>query len=164
MTRVTLIHVGDFRESYLREAQREYEKRLSAFCDFRCVGVKEEDAGSSPAEIEKALRKEGEQITALLPRRAYVYALCVEGQPCSSEAFAASLERVISEGGEPVFVIGSSHGLSEAAVLFPDDAAAPADARCAHRADLPRDDHYPSPRVSQMTAYPSPSTLFLSSR
>lgn len=34
--------------------------------------------------------------------------------PCSSEAFAASLERVISEGGEPVFVIGSSHGLSEA--------------------------------------------------
>ena len=103
MTRVTLIHVGDFRESYLREAQREYEKRLSAFCDFR-----------SPAEIEKALRKEGEQITALLPRRAYVYALCVEGQPCSSEAFAASLERVISEGGEPVFVIGSSHGLSEA--------------------------------------------------
>ena len=57
MTRVTLIHVGDFRESYLREAQREYEKRLSAFCDFRCVGVKEEDAGSSPAEIEKALRK-----------------------------------------------------------------------------------------------------------
>ena len=81
MTRVTLIHVGDFRESYLREAQREYEKRLSAFCDFRCVGVKEEDAGSSPAEIEKALRKEGEQITALLPRRAYVYALCVEDGP-----------------------------------------------------------------------------------
>ena len=76
--------------------------------------MKGEDAGSSPAEIEKALRKEGEQITALLPRRAYVYALCVEGQPCSSEAFAASLERVISEGGEPVFVIGSSHGLSEA--------------------------------------------------
>ena len=53
---------------------------------------------------QKALRKEGEQITALLPRRAYVYALCVEGQPCSSEAFAASLERVISEGGEPVFL------------------------------------------------------------
>ena len=51
-----------------------------------------------------------------------------------------------------------------AAVLFPDDAAAPADARRTHRADLPRDDHYPSPRVSQMTAYPSPSTLFLSSR
>ena len=82
--------------------------------DAPVIGVKEEDAGNSPAEIEKALRKEGEQITALLPRRAYVYALCVEGQPCSSEAFAASLERVISEGGEPVFVIGSSHGLSEA--------------------------------------------------
>ena len=42
-----------------------------------------------------------------------MYALCVEGQPCSSEAFAASLERVISEGGEPVFVIGSSHGLAD---------------------------------------------------
>ena len=41
MIRVTLIHVGDFRESYLREAQREYEKRLSAFCNFRCVCVKE---------------------------------------------------------------------------------------------------------------------------
>ena len=86
MIRVTLIHVGDFRESYLREAQREYEKRLSAFCNFRCVCVKEEDTGDgSPAEIEKALRKEGRHIEALIPRRAYVYALCVEGESCSSE-------------------------------------------------------------------------------
>ena len=73
MIRVTLIHVGDFRESYLREAQREYEKRLSAFCNFRCVCVKEEDTGDgSPAEIEKALRTEGRPIEALIPRRAYV--------------------------------------------------------------------------------------------
>ena len=44
MTRVTLIHVGDFRESYLREAQREYEKRLSAFCRLTVTEVEEERA------------------------------------------------------------------------------------------------------------------------
>ena len=115
MIRVTLIHVGDFRGSYLREAQREYEKRLSAFCNFRCVCVKEEDTGDgSPAEIEKALRKEGRHIEALIPRRAYVYALCVEGESCSSEAFAASVERAANDSGELVFVIGSSHGLCDA--------------------------------------------------
>ena len=115
MIRVTLIHVGDFRESYLREAQREYEKRLSAFCNFRCVCVKEEDTGDgSPAEIEKALRKEGRHIEALIPRRAYVYALCVEGESCSSEAWAATNDRGAKYYGERGFVIGSSHGLCDA--------------------------------------------------
>ena len=115
MIRVTLIHVGDFRESYLREAQREYEKRLSAFCNFRCVCVKEEDTGDgSPAEIEKALRKEGRHIEALIPRRAYVYALCVEGESCSSEACAASGVRAANEAGGLGFGNGSSHGLCDA--------------------------------------------------
>ena len=115
MIRVTLIHVGDFRESYLREAQREYEKRLSAFCNFRCVCVKEEDTGDgSPAEIEKALRKEGRHIEALIPRRAYVYALCVEGESCSSEACAATVEPAAKDSPEHVFLKRTAQWLCDA--------------------------------------------------
>lgn len=32
MTSVVLIHVGDFRESYFREAEAEYKKRLQKYC------------------------------------------------------------------------------------------------------------------------------------
>ena len=42
MTSVTLIHVGDFRESFYRDAEAEYLKRLQAFCRFRTVCISEE--------------------------------------------------------------------------------------------------------------------------
>ncbi|MBO5981133.1 MAG: 23S rRNA (pseudouridine(1915)-N(3))-methyltransferase RlmH, partial [Clostridia bacterium] len=31
---VTIIHVGDFKEDYFRQAEKEYAKRLSAYCSF----------------------------------------------------------------------------------------------------------------------------------
>ena len=35
MTEILLIHVGDFRESYYREAESEFLKRLRGYCRFR---------------------------------------------------------------------------------------------------------------------------------
>ena len=39
---ITLIHVGDFKEDYFRAAEKEYIKRISAYCTFKTVFVKEE--------------------------------------------------------------------------------------------------------------------------
>ena len=112
MTDIILIHVGDFKEDYFRRAQAEYEKRLGGFCRFRCVCIKEEREGDSAAENEKALRREGERIFAAIPDGAYVFALCVEGEQMSSEAFAAGLEGLSMSVSRIVFIIGSSRGLS----------------------------------------------------
>lgn len=114
MTAVTLIHVGDFRESYFREAEAEFRKRLRRFCEYRTVLIPEErisDEDSLPL-IKRALEKEAEKIRAAIPPRSTVVALCVEGKQLSSEAFAALLEEK-TQSGPICFLIGSSHGLDE---------------------------------------------------
>lgn len=112
MTAVTVIHVGDFRESYYREAEAEFVKRLQAFCRFRTVCIPEERIPdeSSRTLVERALSAEASRIRASIPPRAVCVALCVEGKQMTSEGFSEWLESRIPDG--PVcFLIGSSFGL-----------------------------------------------------
>ena len=115
MLNVTLIAVGTLKETYLREAYAEYEKRLRAFCKLELVQIKETKLPENPAEgeIAAALKQEGEQILAALPPRAYRMALCVEGVQLSSPAFAEKLAQIGTTHGSLALVIGSSHGLAE---------------------------------------------------
>ena len=66
----------------------------------------------SPAQIEAALLKEAAAIRAKLPSGAALIALCVEGEPRSSEALARQMAAWASQGvGHLVFLIGGSFGL-----------------------------------------------------
>lgn len=102
---------------YFADGISEYQKRLSAFCNFRIVELPEtaiSDKSTSPALIQKALDREGKLILQSLRKGEYLAALCIEGQPFSSEELAALLaQRAGSGAGDVAFVIGSSHGLSE---------------------------------------------------
>ena len=113
MLGLTIITVGTLKESYLRDAAAEYEKRLGAFCRLSSVNLKEEKLPDSPSEsqIETALRKEGERILAQMPKKSYKIAMCVEGKQLSSEELADKLGQIDSTHGEVCLVIGSSHGL-----------------------------------------------------
>lgn len=113
MLGLTIITVGTLKESYLRDAAAEYEKRLGAFCRLSSVNLKEEKLPDSPSEsqIETALRKEGERILAQMPKKSYKIAMCVEGKQLSSEELADKLGQISSTHGEVCLVIGSSHGL-----------------------------------------------------
>ncbi|MBR6783451.1 MAG: 23S rRNA (pseudouridine(1915)-N(3))-methyltransferase RlmH, partial [Clostridia bacterium] len=57
MNSVTIIHVGDFKEKYFKEAESEYIKRLKAFCDYKTVCIKEESCFGEDSEklIARAL-------------------------------------------------------------------------------------------------------------
>lgn len=107
--------MGNLKEEYFRNAAAEYEKRLSGFCTFRNINLKEEKIRNenSQAEIVAALEKEGERIIASFPARAYKIALCIEGEQYTSEGLACQIERIGEITSEICFVIGSSHGLSE---------------------------------------------------
>lgn len=52
----------------------------------------------SQAQIDAALSREGEAIRARIPAGAAVTALCVEGQPCSSEELAQRMARWANQG------------------------------------------------------------------
>ena len=114
MLRIKLITVGTLKESYLREAVAEYEKRLGAYAKVEIVELKEGRVAESPsaAEISAVLEKEADAILAAIPARAFTVALCVEGQSRSSEQLATLLEDAMSRSSDLCLVIGSSHGLS----------------------------------------------------
>ena len=115
MIQVTVITVGNLKETYWRDAVAEYEKRLSAFCKPTLIQLKEAKLSDDPSEgeIRTALLDEGKRILATMPPRSYGIALCVEGKQFSSEALAKKLDTVLAEQGSLCLVIGSSHGLSE---------------------------------------------------
>ena len=116
MLTIRLIAPGELKESYLREAVAEYEKRLSAYARVERVAIKEERLPDKPSdgEIRAALEAEADKILEKIPPRAYTIALCIEGKTLSSEALAEKVRRVTLDGhSEICFIIGSSHGLSE---------------------------------------------------
>lgn len=68
MLNITILCVGTLKEQYLRDAVKEYSKRINGFARLTITEV------SSDREI-----------ISKLPRRAYKIALCVEGRQLSSE-------------------------------------------------------------------------------
>ena len=112
MNSVTVIHVGDFKESYFRDAENEYIKRLKPFCEYKTVCIKEESSFGEDSEklISRALEKEASAIRAAIPKQAYKIALCIEGKQYSS----TELAEVFARESRPIcFIIGSSFGLDE---------------------------------------------------
>ena len=116
MTTVNLMYVGNIRENYLLAAAAEYEKRLSAYCRLVCTELKEEKLPDEPsqAQIDAAIKKEGERILAVLPQKSKKIALCVEGKQISSEEFSSLLKTAENSGFSQIsFIIGGAFGLSE---------------------------------------------------
>lgn len=116
MRAITVLCVGKLKESYLREAAAEYQKRLSAFCRLEIVEVDEERLpdSPSPAQITRTLEAEGNRLLAKIPGGAAVFALCIEGKEMSSPALTETLDKLAVGGyGHTVFIIGGSWGLSD---------------------------------------------------
>lgn len=113
--KVQILCVGKLKEAFWRDACGEYSRRLGRFCQFSIVETEEERLPEkpSPAQIAKALQKEGERLLSAVPPRSMTAALCVEGKLFTSEGVARLMEKAAMESGSLVFFIGSSWGLSE---------------------------------------------------
>ena len=113
---IFLFSVGTLKESYLRAALSEYEKRISAYATIKVTEIPEERIPDEedPGKVGAALIKEGEKLLSLCPADAYKIALCVEGKELSSEALAEVFRDARDRGGKLALFIGSSHGLSPA--------------------------------------------------
>lgn len=97
MLNVKLVCVGTLREAFLRDAVKEYEKRLQAYCKLTTVELKD-DKGLADAVSGKS----------------YKIALCVEGKQLSSEELSVLIEKGTVQGqGNITLVIGGADGLPE---------------------------------------------------
>lgn len=117
MYKITVLCVGNLKESYWRDAVAEYQKRLRAFCRFTVTEVPEERIPDkpSPAQIKAVIDAEGEKLLAKLEPSSFPVALCIEGKEQSSEQLAETFERLAVAGDADVtLIIGGSWGLSDA--------------------------------------------------
>ncbi len=111
---ITFITIGTLKESYLRDAVAEYEKRISAFASVKNINLPEVRVvdEENPQKVAEALDQEGDKILSSIPDGAYIVALCVEGKQYSSEDLARIIGDARDLSGKVAFIIGSSHGLA----------------------------------------------------
>ena len=113
---IDLIVIGDVKEKYLRDAIREYEKRLKPYANLNTYELKEARLSSNPSDkdIQLVLESEGQDILDKINPRAFVFALCIEGKEISSENLSEKISDINLEGlNDLVFIIGGSNGLSQ---------------------------------------------------
>lgn len=114
---ITVICVGKLKESYWRDAVKEYSKRLGGYCSLNIIELKESRlaANPSPADELAVKVKEGEEILSHIRPSDLVVTLEIKGKKLSSEQLASRIEEWSLEGRSDLdFVIGGSLGLSPA--------------------------------------------------
>ena len=107
MININIVCVGKLKENFWKEAEQEYLKRLSRFCNLKIIEIEE----SSQIQIEKALEIEGKDILSQIKGKTYL--LAIKGKELSSEDFAKEIENSKLESSQLTFVIGSSNGVSQ---------------------------------------------------
>lgn len=112
---ISIVYVGNIKDSYLKAAADEYEKRIGAYSKVTQTELKEEKLPDNPSksEIVNAMKKEGERILSSLPSKCYKIALCVEGTELSSEEFASKIEKIKDISSNIAFIIGGPYGLPD---------------------------------------------------
>lgn len=113
---IDIIVIGDIKEKYLKDAIKEYEKRLRPYANISIVELSEEKLANNPSDkdIDQAMEKEGQAILAKINPRSYVIPLCIEGKQMDSEKFSEKIGDITLEGYSHItFVIGGSNGLSK---------------------------------------------------
>lgn len=108
MLTVNLVCVGNLKESFSKEQQEEYCKRLSAFCKLNIFEIKEQNQLLNP---ELILEKEGEEILKKI--RGYVVLCDIKSKEMTSVEFSNKIESLMQDTSSITFVVGGSYGVSE---------------------------------------------------
>lgn len=112
---IELIVLGNLKEKYWVDAVKEYCKRLQRFVKLTVTELKEVALPdkASDANIEQVLTKEAEMVLKKISASDHVIALAINGKMHTSEELAQKIDALKGRGQKIVFIIGSSHGLSD---------------------------------------------------
>lgn len=114
--KINLVTVGKLKEKYLKDAVKEYEKRLSKYCKLSISEVADEKTpeDASLVLMKQIKDKEGERILKKISEKSFVIALAIAGDELSSLEMADFLDKSMVSGVSDItFVIGGSLGLSD---------------------------------------------------
>lgn len=114
--RVTIIQVGKTKQSWFKEAEAEYLKRLQPYAKMNIVTLNEAVVpnGDSDAGRKQVKKKEAAEILKHISDGSYVIALDEHGEQMGSVDLANFLKKQRDfEGADITFIIGGSYGLDE---------------------------------------------------
>lgn len=113
MIKINIVTVGKLKESYWREAEAEYIKRLTPYAEITNRELKEETFNEkTPAEMIR--QKEAEKILMELQKikDTFIVVLDSQGKQFDSLTLSNNLEKWTGEGSSITFIIGGPLGLS----------------------------------------------------
>ena len=106
---IKIIAVGKLKEEYLKEAVKEYEKRLSKYTKLEIIEVND----SKIDEEKKALEEEKTEILKHITGKEYIITLEINGKELSSVEFAKKIDETLVINSDITFIIGGSYGMHE---------------------------------------------------
>lgn len=106
---IKIICVGKIKEPYFSDAIKEYQKRLSKYCQLEIIEL--EDVGIKDKTV--TLKKEKEKILKVLNLKDYIITLEIEGKEETSIDFAKKIDNILIENSNITFIIGGSYGLDD---------------------------------------------------
>ena len=110
MVKVNIVAVGFIKENYLKDAIKEYSKRLGRFCLLNIIEVDEE---SKEKAVKKKIDLESSKLINAV--KGGFILLDRQGKFVSSEELAEMVEEcAVRFNGEISFVVGGSNGVNEA--------------------------------------------------
>jgi Uncharacterized conserved protein len=106
---IKIICLGKIKENYIKEAIKDYEKRITKYLTLEIIELSDEKTDDKKV----ALRKEKEKILKALNPKDYIITLEVDKEEYTSNELAGKLDRLFINNSNIVFIIGGSFGLDE---------------------------------------------------
>jgi len=107
---ITILTLGKLKESWWKEAEKEYIKRISPYAKISFIELKEEAFRKGDSK-ELIKQKEAEKILPYLPRYDFCIALHERSKEFTSKEFSKYLYKQNSSGSHILFIIGGPLGL-----------------------------------------------------
>lgn len=116
MLHIDIICVGKIKENYLKDAIREYKKRLSRYCLLKITELPDaqipNNLNNSIAQNIKQI--ESNNILSHIPKDSYVICLDLKGKQYSSEEFSQKVENIsLNFNSRICFIMGGTLGLTD---------------------------------------------------
>ena len=106
---IKIICVGKIKETFYKEAIKEYVKRLTKYTKIEIIEV--EDIASDNTNL--ILEKEKENINKYINEKDYVITLEIEGKTLNSLELSKKIEEILIINSNITFIIGGSYGLDK---------------------------------------------------
>lgn len=116
MLNINIVCIGKIKEDYLKDAVKEYSKRLSKYCNLTITELQDEKLPNklNCSIIDGIKDKESKKILDNLKKDSYIFALDLTGKQFSSTEFSKKIDDIALNSNSSIsFIIGGTLGLTE---------------------------------------------------